>query len=128
MTLDALFFSAFIAVWCVFLTSTYTKVRLGRAHEREVRRLKSDLDAANFRYDMLKLAVRTHQSKPTPPRQDMNWRTVLGFASNARPSRSEVNRAYHTLAKSRHPDTGGSVKAMAELNIARTNALREVAA
>lgn len=55
-----------------------------------------------------------------------NWRTVLGVGGNG-VTRATVEKAYRDLAKTRHPDApGGSTDAMAELNAARDQALREI--
>ncbi len=53
------------------------------------------------------------------------WHVVLGVAQNA--SRLDVERAYREKAKTAHPDAGGSTEAMADLNRAREEALRQVA-
>ena len=67
---------------------------------------------------------------PTGGKRD--WRDVLGLRARGYPSpplvvtAEKVNEAYKRLAKTRHPDNGGSDDAMAELNLAREEALREV--
>lgn len=55
-------------------------------------------------------------SKPKRP-----WWDVLQVRSDA--SRETIEANYKSLAKSRHPDAGGSQEAMAELNQARQEAL-----
>jgi DnaJ-domain-containing protein 1 len=45
------------------------------------------------------------------------WWAVFGVSANA--SDADIEAAYRRLAKERHPDTGGSDDAMAELNQAR---------
>jgi hypothetical protein len=50
------------------------------------------------------------------------WHVVLGVRSNA--TAEEIREAYRRLAPARHPDTGGSNAAMAELNAARDEGLR----
>lgn len=55
-----------------------------------------------------------------------NWRDVLGPIKQ--PSRAAVDDRYRELAMARHPDRGGSDAAMAELNQARADAHRELAA
>lgn len=50
------------------------------------------------------------------------WWAVLGIKAEATPS--QINEAYRRLARERHPDQGGSDDAMAELNMARDQALR----
>lgn len=54
-----------------------------------------------------------------------HW-TVLGLAPGA--SRDVIQAAYRTLAKSAHPDAGGSDAQMAALNRARDAALAEASA
>ncbi|KAB2689706.1 J domain-containing protein [Brucella tritici] len=56
-----------------------------------------------------------------------NWRAVLGFAAFDHVTKETVEARFKKLAKERHPDVdGGSHQAMAELNQAREEALREV--
>lgn len=55
------------------------------------------------------------------------WREVLLFGSDMlRPNRDMVEKRYRELAKERHPDAGGSADAMAELNAAKAEALKEI--
>lgn len=57
------------------------------------------------------------------------WREVLnleGFAGPEFAMRAGIDAAYKTLARTRHPDAGGSEAAMVELNRAREDALREI--
>ncbi len=54
------------------------------------------------------------------------WRAVLGFAAFDGVSAAEVEARFKKLAKTRHPDAGGSDAAMAELNAAKADALREI--
>lgn len=63
-----------------------------------------------------------------PPSGKRTWREVLGFPPQSNPDRTGIELQYRTLAKTRHPDAGGSVEAMAELNAARDEALREIGA
>ena len=50
------------------------------------------------------------------------WHEVLGVPPNA--DRATITRAYRKLAAIHHPDKGGSVERMAEINKARDEALR----
>ena len=59
-----------------------------------------------------------YQTLPAPEQ----WWQVLGVGSQA--TRAEVEIAYRRLAPSAHPDTGGSTGAMARLNAARDDGLR----
>ena len=52
------------------------------------------------------------------------WREVFGIP-DAPPIREGIELRYKELARKFHPDTGGSHEAMAELNVARDEALRE---
>lgn len=53
-----------------------------------------------------------------------HWRDVLQFGSGA-PTRESITSRYRILASTVHPDKGGSTAAMAELNQARDEALKE---
>jgi hypothetical protein len=61
-----------------------------------------------------------------------HWRDVLGLQARGYPSAplvvtvAKIQAAFNRLAKERHPDRGGSDALMAELNIARKEALAEV--
>ncbi len=59
------------------------------------------------------------------PRPPSCW-DVLGVEEGA--SRADIERAFRDRAKKTHPDAGGSDNAMAELNAARDQALKEIAA
>ena len=48
------------------------------------------------------------------------WYKVLGVSFDA--TRQEIDSAYRSLARSKHPDTGGSNEEMAELNVAYDDA------
>lgn len=55
------------------------------------------------------------------------WRDVMGFAPDVSVhSKEQIEAAYRNLARKRHPDAGGSDAAMAELNAARAEALKEI--
>lgn len=59
------------------------------------------------------------------PRGARPWRQVLDLG--ARPTREMVEPAFRTLAKTRHPDHGGTASDFAELTAAREQALKEIA-
>ena len=62
---------------------------------------------------------------PSPGQR--NWREVLEIVTSGPVTAENVEAAYRRLAKKAHPDQqGGSVEAMAELNIARDEALKEI--
>ena len=54
----------------------------------------------------------------------MNWRATLGLAGEA--TADEVVACHKRLAKRNHPDLGGSVEAMSEINAAKDAALKEL--
>lgn len=63
---------------------------------------------------------------PAPPAK-RPWREVLGFGALDPANRDWIDDAYRKLAKERHPDKpGGSADAMAELNRARAEAIKEI--
>lgn len=58
------------------------------------------------------------------------WREVLALDGLVGPDyvmKAAIEASFKTLAAKRHPDAGGTHEAMAELNTARNEALREVA-
>lgn len=60
------------------------------------------------------------------PASKKTWREVLGVAGSGG-SREVIEAQFRSLAKVRHPDVaGGSHEAMAELNRAKDEALREI--
>lgn len=63
---------------------------------------------------------------PSPGGRKRAWREVLGFPPSSKPVHAEVDARYRALAKKHHPDAGGSAAAMAELNAARDEALKEI--
>ena len=61
-----------------------------------------------------------------PPPED--WRAVLGFGREIKPSLEEVEAAYRTIARRAHPDQpSGSADLMAAVNAARMAAREELA-
>ena len=61
------------------------------------------------------------------------WWQVLGLGGNLagmepQMAAAYINTAYKAEARKRHPDAGGSDKAMAELNVAREEGLRAIGA
>lgn len=61
-----------------------------------------------------------------PAQTAKSWREVLQFGL-ATPTLSMMEERFRTLARSRHPDAGGSHDQMSELNAARAAALQELA-
>ena len=60
------------------------------------------------------------------PAGKRTWREVLGFKEGEKPTIHEVNSAWRRLAKSAHPDIGGTDAQMMELNAALSEARREL--
>ena len=54
---------------------------------------------------------------------DNEWGTVFGIERTA--SAEQIQQAYRTLARSAHPDQGGSTAAMQRLNVARDQGIAE---
>jgi hypothetical protein len=55
------------------------------------------------------------------------WRKVFEYADDARPSKADLQARYRVMAARFHPDLqGGSHEAMAMLNTARDEALKEI--
>lgn len=63
---------------------------------------------------------------PPPMQPQRPWRKVLRWPESERPTREGIQRVYRALAGEAHPDRGGNAGAMAELNAARDEALREI--
>jgi hypothetical protein len=55
-----------------------------------------------------------------------DWQVVLELQGLLRPTETDVQKAYRRLAAKHHPDRGGKVGAMSEINAARDEALQEV--
>lgn len=79
---------------------------------------------------LVRASFRGFQSLPAPGKTSKRaWRTVLEIEREANITSTDINHAYHRLAKSRHPDApGGSHDLMTELNSARQQALTEIGA
>jgi hypothetical protein len=79
--------------------------------------------------DMLQAAFTGFTALPAPIVMGMSrpWRAVMGFPGQATVSESMVTARYRQLATEFHPDrAGGTNAAMAELNQARDEALRDI--
>ena len=80
-----------------------------------------------LRHGTLALVRATFEGfKALPAPAGKHWTDVLAINRDA--TREDIEAAFRRLSKERHPDAGGSTEAMAELNIARATALKEVAA
>ena len=60
------------------------------------------------------------------PRFMMNWRAIFDFDLFRPVTAEEIVARHRTLAKQHHPDLGGSVEAMQEINAAKAAALAEL--
>ncbi len=61
------------------------------------------------------------------PGRPRGWRAVMGYAEGARPAPFDIEARYRELAMIRHPDmVDGSAERMAELNVARDEAIKEM--
>lgn len=74
--------------------------------------------------DMMERAFRGFASLPSQTGRD--WWDVLQVTRNT--SKDAIESNFRRLSRDRHPDTGGSHEAMAELNAARAQALSAVGA
>lgn len=76
--------------------------------------------------DMLEAAFTGFSALPPPAQASQaprHWRDVFGTAVHTRAQLSDV---YRRLAAAHHPDRGGDPQKMAELNVAREAALKEI--
>lgn len=75
--------------------------------------------------NLVKAAFRGYAALPPPSGQSSrSWREVLELVGTV--NSQMIEDAFRRLAKVRHPDAGGSTIAMAELNAARQQALKEI--
>jgi hypothetical protein len=58
-----------------------------------------------------------------PANTAADWRAVFGFPKDSRPTKAQVNVKFQELARSAHPDRGGSHEQMARLTEARAFAI-----
>ena len=81
-----------------------------------------------LRYGGLEIVRQTFRSfiaLPAPAgEKKRTWREILGAGQF--PTANEIERLYREKAKTAHPDAGGSDDAMAELNWARQEAMKEM--
>ena len=81
-----------------------------------------------LRYGGLEIVRQTFRSfiaLPSPAgEKKRTWREILGAGQF--PTANEIERLYREKAKTAHPDAGGSDAAMAELNWARKEAMKEM--
>jgi dTDP-4-amino-4,6-dideoxygalactose transaminase len=61
------------------------------------------------------------------PRTEQRYRQMLGLPLGRRLSGQEIHRAWKRLAKTAHPDAGGTVGAFQELSAARDALMQEMA-
>lgn len=79
-----------------------------------------------FKYYEYKYTFNARSNYYKPNNSSVDWKITLGLQNISRPTKTQIDAAYKNLAKIRHPDKGGSVKLMAELNIARDKALKSL--
>lgn len=78
---------------------------------------------------IVRATFRGFTALPAPPgTKRRSWREVLGFAVGATADKPSIEAFYREKAKKAHPDAGGSTAAMAELNQAKSEALKEIGA
>ena len=75
---------------------------------------------------IVRATFRGFTALPAPSATRRPWREVLGFHDIQLPNKAEIGRAWREQAKKAHPDAGGSEAAMAELNAAKADALKEI--
>jgi len=75
--------------------------------------------------EIVRATMRGFVALPPPPGRKA-WRDVLKIAGPA--TAEAIQQAHRALAKSAHPDHGGTEAAMQEINDARDRALREIGA
>jgi hypothetical protein len=64
--------------------------------------------------------------KALPADTAADWRAVFGFAKDSTPTLDQVDSAYKSAAKQRHPDVGGTEVEMSHINRARDYAVMEL--
>lgn len=76
---------------------------------------------------LVRATFKGFQALPAPGgHHKRSWREILGIDANATVTEKEIDFFYRQAAKKAHPDSGGSTEVMAELNVARAEALKEV--
>lgn len=86
-----------------------------------------EADRTKLRHGSLSIVRASYSGLKALPPSGPAWREVLGLSEH--PTKEQVMTAYREKAKKAHPDVGGvgSDAAMAELNVARDKALKEIA-
>lgn len=72
--------------------------------------------------DMMERAFSAFEALPAPGAK-RPWMAVLGFKPGSIVTRADVELAFRDLSKRHHPDVGGTHEAMAELTVAKQEAL-----
>ena len=78
--------------------------------------------------NLVRAAFRGYAALPPPQSAGRPWWMVLGYASEGEARSADLEAAYRRLAMERHPDRGGSVEKMSELNAAMAEARKAIAA
>jgi hypothetical protein len=92
---------------------------------RKARRADTERRALLFRVMVLEAYLTNTGHHPVGTTKG-GWRSVLGLPASGPITRDQIKAAYRRQAKALHPDHGGSVAAMASLNLARTAAMKAV--
>lgn len=78
--------------------------------------------------DMLEAAFTGFTALPPPgANAKRSWREVFGYVPHAIVTRDMLSSRYRSLASEHHPDRGGDLAKMVELNAARDEALKAIA-
>lgn len=74
---------------------------------------------------LVRATFRGFVALPPPSTRKRSWREVLGYSPTAVLDPATIKSFYKTAAKKAHPDQGGSHDAMAEVNRAHDEAMKE---
>lgn len=78
-----------------------------------------------LRHGGLNVVRQTFKGFTALPYYPIDWQKILGFQPGQMVTKEGIEAAYRELAKTRHPDKGGSASAFAELTQARKEALAQ---
>jgi hypothetical protein len=80
------------------------------------------------RYGGAKILDRAFTGFQALPPGRSNWRDVLGFDEDERPTKDQIEYRYRLLRSASHPDKGGTVNDFRAVENAHADALREIGA
>ena len=126
-----IYITLLVGLWIGFyLTSAWYTTRLEFVRKTVLDELKAAYAEAEIQakqVQFLKKIIHIHNVGRVRVNQaPTSWRSALGFAEAAKPTRAQIDSQYRLFAKKHHPDMGGSVQAMATLNLAKQAAYKEV--